>query len=501
MAQLTAQLVHGFTSSLLLSKFDNPVETPEFHHELWELVCSDHPRVAIAAPRRHAKSTAVTHCFTLASVLFRCKSYVFIVSDTYDQAIEFLDAIKKEMVENEELVTLFGIKRFIKDAENDIIVQLNDGHQFRIKAYGAEQKVRGRKWRSKRPDLVICDDLENDEIVLNEERRHKFRSWFLNALLEVGSKDCHFRIVGTILHQDSLLARYMPKMGSSTAVDDGLRVTDAAHDHKVKWKSILYRAHNSDFSKILWPENYTQQWFEDKRAEKVAQGHPEGYSQEYLNQPIDDTLAYFRKEDLKNIEKRDEYLEYYVGADLAISEKDQRAFTAIVIAGQNANGVLKIVDVRRFRGDSLEICNEIFQVQERYQPVLFAIESENIAKSIGPFLYEQMGKFGKPYINLREMKIGGQDKIRRARSVQARTRAGKIEFDHEASWWPTFQEELLYFPRGTYSDQVDAFAWVGLLLDRMVELAGPEEYKQSIEDEDLDDFDPLMMGMNAIAGY
>ena len=430
------------------------------------------------------------------------KSYVFIVSDTYDQAIEFLDAIKKEMVENEDLVALFGIKRFIKDTENDIIVQLNDGHQFRIKAYGAEQKVRGRKWRSKRPDLVICDDLENDEIVLNEERRHKFRSWFLNALMEVGSKDCHFRIVGTILHQDSLLARFTPKMGSTTAVDDGLKVWDPKVLEDTGWQSYLYRAHNTDFSRILWPENYTQDYFEKKRKWFIAQGHPEGYSQEYLNQPIDDTLAYFRKEDLINIAKKDEYLEYYVGADLAISEKDQRAYTAIVIVGQNAKGVLKVVDVRRFRGDGREIVDEIFAIQDRYQPVLFAIESENIAKSLGSIIFEEMGKPGKPYINLRQMKIGGQDKIRRARSIQARTRAGKVEFDHEASWWPAFQEELLYFPRGAYSDQVDAFAWVGLLLDRMLELAGPEEYKQSSEDlDEVDDFDPLTMGMNAIAGY
>lgn len=498
--QLTAQLVHGFTSSLLFSKFDNPVATPDFHHELWELVCSNHPQVAIAAPRRHAKSTAVTHCFTLAAVLFRCKQYVFIVSDTHSQAIEFLDAIKKEFIENDALVTLFGVKRLIKDTEDDIIVELNDGHQFRIKAYGAEQKVRGRKWRSKRPDLVICDDLENDEIVLNEERRHKFRSWFLNALMEVGSKDCHFRIVGTILHQDALLARFMPKRGSLTAVDDGLRLIDEAFSLKSGWKSVLYRAHNEDFSQILWPENYSQEYFVKKRDGFIAQGHPEGYSQEYLNQPIDESLAYFRKEDLRKIDNEKEFMEYYVGADLAISEKDQRAYTAIVVAGLTADNRLKVVDVRRFRGDSLDICNEIFAVQERYSPVLFAIESENIAKSIGPFLFEQMGKGGKPYINLREMKIGGQDKIRRARSVQARTRAGKVEFDHDASWWPAFQEELLYFPRGSYSDQVDAFAWVGLLLDRMVDTRGPGEFEEvSEEDEEL--FDPLALGMNSLAGY
>lgn len=59
-----------------------------------------------------------------------------------------------------------------------------DGHMFRI-TKGAEQKIRGLKWNNKRPDLIICDDLENDEIVLNKERRAKFKRWFYALCLAV----------------------------------------------------------------------------------------------------------------------------------------------------------------------------------------------------------------------------------------------------------------------------------------------------------------------------
>lgn len=48
---LTAQEVYGFTKSLLMSNFDNPVATPELHHELWELFCSPEQFVSAAAPR------------------------------------------------------------------------------------------------------------------------------------------------------------------------------------------------------------------------------------------------------------------------------------------------------------------------------------------------------------------------------------------------------------------------------------------------------------------
>lgn len=473
--ELNSSAIYTFASTLLWSKFDNPVDTPDFHFELWDLLCSPHERVAIAAPRKHAKSTAGTFVFILAAILFRVKSYVLIISDSEGQAIEFLGNIKQELTDNEKLIELFQIERLYKDTDKEVRILFKDGKKARIMAFGSEQKIRGRIWNHQRPDLIVCDDMENDEQVMNEERRNKFRMWFLSALGEMGSSTCHFRVFGTILHQDSMLNRLMPKITSPTIKTDGLRFWDDEHEKESGWKSVLYKAHNPDFSKILWPENYTKDYFVKKRQRYIYQGHPEGYSQEILNEPIDDSLAYFRKDDLLPIQDSREFLEYYVGVDCAISEKDRRAYTAIVVAGLSPSGLLKIVDVRRFRGDSLDICNELFAVQERYEPVLIGMEKENIAKSIGPFLYEQMGRNGKPFLNLHLLPIGNQDKERRARSIQARIRAGKVEFDHKATWWPAFLEEIIYFPRGAYADQVDALAWIGIMLDKMVTVKTDQE--------------------------
>ena len=59
--KLTSELIYGFTASLLAKGFDNQVETPAFHMELWDLMCSDHPLVAAAAPRGHADHGAPGH--------------------------------------------------------------------------------------------------------------------------------------------------------------------------------------------------------------------------------------------------------------------------------------------------------------------------------------------------------------------------------------------------------------------------------------------------------
>lgn len=500
---LTADMIYGFAASTLHHRFDNPQPTPDVHREWWDLCCAEDPLVAIAAPRGHAKSTAITHTFTIACIVFRERDHILIVSDTEGQAADFLGDIKREFLENEELVQLFKFKRFIKDSGTEIIGEFDNGDQFRVIAKGSEQKVRGIKWRNKRPNLIIGDDLENDEIVMNEERRAKFDRWLDQALIPAGSDDCIVRIVGTILHMDSALEKRMPPWNSEHTQTDGIRYWST--DKNRVWRSVRYQAHNEDFSIILWPEKFPEKRLKFIRARYIEQGNPEGYSQEYLNYPIDESTAYFKKSDFRPMDQdaRHEYMEYYVGGDLAISEKDKRAFTVFVVVGKTTHGILRIVDVVRFRGDSLEIIDAIFNIHHIYHPEAFFLEKENIMRSIWSVLKKEM--FDRevfPNITEDFLIIPSADKRKRAQSIRARARSGGVEVDDESHWYNDFITEMVQFDRGTYKDQVDALSLIGLGLNQMSEVASDEErVDDEWEEEFGDGFFTYEAGRDAITGY
>ena len=482
--KLSGNAIYGFTNSLLLQRFDKPVRTPWFHKELWDICSSEDKYVAIAAPRGHAKSTAVTHAYHLAALLFKQHDFSLIISDTETQAIQFLGDVKRELIENEELMRLFDVKTLVKDAETDIIVRLGNNHEFRVLAKGSEQKLRGLKWRNKRPNLIICDDLENDEIVQNEERRAKFRNWFFQALVPSLSDEGKIRVVGTILHLDSLLERFMPQESDEDTVVEPLKIYSTNKD-KV-WKAIKYRAHPglNEFDSILWSDKFSEARLKKIRQMYLDQGDAEGYSQEYLNNPIDDSTAYFVQEDFIPIKDKEEPLEYYSGVDLAISEKDRRAYTAMATAGINSKGVLKVVDVMRYRSaDGYEHIDNLFKIHQRWNQPLITIEEENIARAIGPVLDKEQRERGI-YLTLNKTPVS-QDKLKRARSLQARMRAGMVEFDTGASWYPALYEEMRQFPKGRYSDQVDALAHVCLALDKMVDAPTKEELDEEAYEEDM----------------
>lgn len=498
--------------SVLAPNFDNPAETPDFHRELWEYCCSEKPLVAIAAPRGHAKSTAVSLSYVLAAALFRNRTFILMISDTYDQAREFLGDIKKELQSNENLIGLFGIKKFVRDTEADIIVQMDDGYQFRILAKGSEQKVRGLKWNHMRPDLIVCDDIENDEVVMNQDRREKFRNWVLKALLPCRSRNGIVRIVGTILHLDSFLARICPEDGGKHTIRQGLKLV--SKNPRTMFHSVVYAAHlggNPNEIKgpetVLWPQRFDKAYFLDKYNTAVELGHPEGYAQEYLNRPLDDSYTHFRRSDFvaitdaekTAIKDKSKPLVYYCGVDLAISEKERADWSVFHVVGIDSAGVLYHVNTIRERMDGRQIVDTITRLQLHYNLEWIAIEQDKIGKAIGPFLREaaiQRGIFPTIYPI-----VPSADKPTRIRSIQARMRMQSVRFDKDADYYHTLEQEFLQFPRGRHDDQVDAYSCIGLGLDKMIEAPTREEIIEDEFEEEKRLSGLLYEGRNQTTGY
>lgn len=495
---LDAQTVHGFVGSVLKRKFDSAAKTPQCHFDWWDLCCSDSQYIAIAAPRNHAKSTAISFSWLLSAVLFRQHQFVILVSDTETQATLFLGDIKQELIENEDLVSLFGIAKFTKLAETDIIVEMQDGYRFRIVAKGAEQKLRGLKWNNRRPDLILCDDLENDEIVQNQERREKFRRWFYGALIPSKSVNGKVVIVGTILHMDSLLERLMPSLGSLHTVVEGCKIYSTKPASM--WIAVKYRAHNEDYSKILWKERFAEDRLKAIRQGYLDQGMPDMYSQEYLNYPIDESVAYFRRDDFLPMDDADwnQNIVYYSAVDFAVSTRERSDFTVIATVGVDTKGSIQVRDIRRGRWDAEQIISEMFSVQSRYRPELFVVEQGTIEKALGPFLKREMHE-RNTFINLYPM-VPTKDKLSRARSLQARLRAGGVRFNKEATWYGTLEDEMVRFPKDRHDDQVDALSWIGLVLDKLSEAPTNEQLAEEEYEEELFMYNQGQ-GRSAVCGY
>jgi predicted phage terminase large subunit-like protein len=460
--------LEGFVDTFLIDGYDDKVPITEMHRDWFRMVTSEHPRVALAAPRDHSKTTSINHAYGLAAALFKRHPLQLKVCRTRDLAIEKITHAKDELRNNRKLNELFQLREFAKDTEDDFIAVMADGYRFRMMAVGAEQAgLRGRAWGTIRPSLIIVDDAEDDELVLQRERRQKLLKWFTNALIPMGGRKTQYRVIGTILHTDSLLANIL---------------------ENPEWHSRIYQACDEEVSEssLLWPQRWSRERLLEKKREYIGFHNLAGFNMEYRNIARDTESGFFRPEDFQPMTEEDHKKPktYYVGGDLAFSKKQGRDYTVFPVGGLDEEGILHMVDLRRGRWDGKQVIDEMYSIDEAWKhPAEWFIESGAIKETLGAALELRMREEG--YLNICPDLIPTQDKAIRAMPFQARMRGRGVRWDFDGSWFEEARSELLDFSqegtRGKHDDVVDGCAWLGQGLRRMV-------MPPSQDDIDLEDY-------------
>lgn len=480
--KINALIIEAFSATFMSHRYDEAKATPAFHREAWELYASDIPSVAIAAPRNHAKTTALTVDFIVATVMFRSDDYIMILGSSEEMASEHLQNISNELHENDSLQTVaeFKIKKWLVDQKTEIVCLMQDGHKFRIVARGGEQKIRGRLWNGKRPGLVVGDDIEDDEQVESKERREKFRKWVLRAAKQCLRDGGRFRVHGTILHDDSFLMRMMKNKS---------------------WTHRLYKAHKSfgDFTEILWPEKFNEERLRAIRQEFIDEGDSAGYSQEYLNDPLDNDQQFFRKDDFipMDDDDRESPKKFVVGIDLAFTHDQRNDRCSFNVGGLDLENFIHMVSFHADHLDSEEAVAEIFVLEERWHPEFFLLEGGQGTQAILPTLYREM--FNRNvWPGIVVMPPMG-DKRAKATALQKRMRARGVKWDMEHEEYADQEAEMRKFTghkKGGRDDRVDGAALVAHGCLKINEL----------EPEDFDDDDdyvppPKHQGRSVVTGY
>lgn len=333
----------------------------KFHGELYHMLLSE-KFAAIAAPREHAKSTIVSCIFVLYCVCHKLRRFILLISDTQEQAALQLAAVKAELEGNDELRQDFG--DLVGDKKWDVNDCRTKGTDISLAARGAGQSLRGLRYRAWRPDLVICDDLENEEGVANPETRAKLEHWFKAVVMNLG-KSCQIFVVGTILHYDSLLSHLLDP------------------DKFKRYAKRTYQAVDQEWTpaSVLWPEKWDTQSLKDK-AEDLGEVL---FNQEFRNMPISESTQVFKESFIlqhaytrESLEMRERGGEEFVTisyADPAISQKTKADDFAFVTLKIDSKGFLYV-----FRSEAAKIpyTKQVDYLVSRYDmdlPVVVGVES------------------------------------------------------------------------------------------------------------------------------
>jgi len=284
-----------------------------------------------------------------------------------------------------------------------------------------------------------------------------------------------------------------------TIYDDGdvhREMEDSGLYHTYK-KAAEWKEKGEDggmYRRTLWPVQYGPDQLDAIKSDPTVTVYI--YSCQYLLDPTpEDENAFFQLQWFPRYKKLPTPLKHFAAGDLAISEKEDAADTAIVVMGLDHLYELYFVDVLFGHWDSLTIIDTIIHVQAMYRPGIFTLEAENIQRTIMPFLKLKMRETGI-FPNLDAILPRG-DKIAKARPMQGRAKEGAIwlpkKDSNQPPWLFDVEYQIRRFPRAKKKDIIDSASLLCYQLARQWKARKKDERPP----DDQDKYQPL----DAIAGY
>lgn len=157
--------------------------------------------------RGSGKSTILNLSYALWSILgVRQKKCVLIISRTQDLVATHIRNIKQELESNKLLRDDLG--PFKEENEKwGTLSLLLPYMNARIIGVPRGQSIRGIRHGSHRPDLIICDDLEDSSSAATDDELESTYEWFKNELMPAGDSETDIIVLGNLLHRKSLLMR------------------------------------------------------------------------------------------------------------------------------------------------------------------------------------------------------------------------------------------------------------------------------------------------------
>ena len=127
-----------------------------------------------------------------------------VVGKSQDSANRLLGDIQAELEYNQRIIADFGQQ---KNLGLWTAGEFKTASGVKFLAVGRGQSPRGLREREARPDYIVIDDLDDDELCRNEKRVHDLTDWVKEALfgaLDVGRG--RFLMVGNLISKTSVLA-------------------------------------------------------------------------------------------------------------------------------------------------------------------------------------------------------------------------------------------------------------------------------------------------------
>lgn len=469
-------------------------EPSEAHLEIYDLLfdCLKNrgKKIAIAAPRNFGKSTLITTIYIIYCICYSAEKFIVLISDTAAQAVQNLENVKRELTENKipgaDFPEIFEVKGTPKPPRWTQC-EIETRNRIKVLALGSGQRIRGRKFGSKRPDIVIADDVETAENSRNQEVRENTIDWYNKAILKVGDERTNYIVLGTVYDAQCLLAKLLDPNANYLWIKKKYKAIVSEAEDAILWQKCYgYRSSGEIFQgkqgieasrgfyeanreamlrgvSILWPQRWD--YFD---LYMLREEEPVSFSTEYQNEPMDPKTQIFAIDQIhfwtdrhRSLEELLDYLGgnavFHMVCDPSTGKDTAKGdYSAIIVVAVDVKTKIKYVIISDIKRRSVDqTIEDMLAYAMRFKFRNVAVESNQFQELVAKKLEEEALKRGI-YMPLEYLE-NTTDKVRRIQTLQPYTKNGIIQFDRNHK---LLLEQLTRFPKDKYDDVPMPWKWL-----------------------------------------
>ncbi len=436
-AQPSEQAKAAQNSLIGFSEYTLPTYEVASHHRLISeklegVDSGDIRKLMIFVPPRHGKSELASIRFPAWYIGKNPQKQIIACSYAKELAMDFGRKVRN-LLQLPEYADVFG-NLLSNDSTASYRWDTKHGGSYLAAGIGGPITGRGA-------DLLIIDDpIKNRQDANSQLYRDHVWDWYRStAFTRLMPGACQV-VIQTRWHEDDLAGRLLDQEGQQWDVLE----LPAIQDGQALWDA----------------------WYPLEVLEEIRQTiGPREWSSLYEQKPAPDDGAYFKRKWFRRFAAPPDRanLRIYGASDYAVTQ-DGGDYTVHLVAGVDPVGDIYILDIWRGQTETAEWIEAFIDLVQEWKPQLWAEESGQILKSVGPFLEKRLVE-RNVYVT-RDQYASAADKPTRARSIQARVQMGKVRLPTTEAG-EALLSECLRFPAGKHDDQVDCLALLGRMLDDM----------------------------------
>jgi hypothetical protein len=157
--------------------------SPSFAQDMWKPMEDPRVRLVNIVAFRGSSKTSRARIFASKRIAYGISRTILYVGVSQEKAVQSVSWIRNRVDRNKLWSTTFGLRRGAKWEETSCEIEHGlFGHTVRILGSGVTGSLRGINFDDYRPDLIICDDPQDDEMASNEAQREKLTDLILGAV-------------------------------------------------------------------------------------------------------------------------------------------------------------------------------------------------------------------------------------------------------------------------------------------------------------------------------